>query len=170
MLVPTSATIGAPSPNTSGIRRYSSRAPVPYPATASGPPVVPTSAVVIATVIVVCSVLTAATSPTRRMSANNAHRSRPSPSRTTHRPDSTYHPSTTAISSDVPTTAAPPPAIPIAGTGPQPKISNGDNGTSSTTPRQMVNDGTSMLPVPRITLASAFASQTSVMPAKTTSE
>ena len=41
---------------------------------------------------------------------------------------------------------------------------------SSTTPRQMASDGTSMLPLPRTTLARAFISQTSALPAKTTSE
>ena len=56
------------------------------------------------------------------------------------------------------------------GTGPTPKISSGESGTSSTTPTQIASDGTSMLPVPRITLASAFISQTSTVPANTTFE
>ena len=70
----------------------------------------------------------------------------------------------------VSTTAMPPPAMPIAGIGPKPKISTGDSGTSNTTPTQIASDGTSMLPVPRSTLASAFISQTSTAPAKTTFE
>ena len=67
-------------------------------------------------------------------------------------------------------TATPPPAMPSAGNGPQPKISRGESGTSTTTPRQTASAGTSMFPVPRITLASAFISQTSRLPAKTTFE
>ncbi len=60
--------------------------------------------------------------------------------------------------------------MPNAGTGPQPKIRSGDNGTSRTTPTQMASDGSIMLPVPRITLASACVSHTSTLPAKTTFE
>src|SRR5262249_1020722 len=74
ILVPTSATSGAPRPNTNGISRYSSRAPVPYPATAFGPPPAPTSAVVKTNTSVVCNVLTVPTAPTRRMSTNSALR------------------------------------------------------------------------------------------------
>ena len=64
----------------------------------------------------------------------------------------------------------PPPAMPSAGIGPRPKIRQGDSGTSSTTPAQIATDGTSMLPVPRSTLASAFISHTSTTPANTTFE
>ena len=60
--------------------------------------------------------------------------------------------------------------MPIAGTGPQPKIRSGESGTSSATARQTESAGTSMLPVPRIRLPSAFISQTSTLPAKTTFE
>ncbi len=68
------------------------------------------------------------------------------------------------------TTAAPAPAMPSAGNGPIPKMRQGESGTSSTTPRQTAADGTCMLPVPRITLASAFISHTSAVPANTTLE
>ena len=81
-----------------------------------------------------------------------------------------YHPSTNAVSAVVNTTATPPPAIPNAGNGPRPKIRHGDSGTSRTTLAQIASAGTNMLPVPRITLASAFISQTSVVPANTTLE
>ncbi len=64
----------------------------------------------------------------------------------------------------------PPPAMPSAGMGPNPKIRHGDSGTSNATPAQIATDGTSMLPVPRSTLASAFISQTSTTPANTTLE
>jgi hypothetical protein len=57
--------------------------------------------------------------------------------------------------------------MPSAGNGPRPKIRHGDSGTSSTTPPLAASAGTSMLPVPRITLASAFVSQISGVPAKT---
>ncbi len=60
--------------------------------------------------------------------------------------------------------------MPSAGTGPKPKMRQGESGTSSTTPRQTASDGTIMLPVPRITLASAFISHTSAVPANTTFE
>ena len=60
--------------------------------------------------------------------------------------------------------------MPIAGTGPSPKISRGDSGISNTTPTQIATDGTSILPVPRSTLASAFSSHTSAAPANTTLE
>ena len=81
-----------------------------------------------------------------------------------------YQPSTSAVSAVVNTTATPPPAMPSAGNGPRPKIRHGDSGTSSTTLAQIASAGTNMLPVPRITLASAFISQTSVVPANTTLE
>lgn len=58
----------------------------------------------------------------------------------------------------------------MAGNGPIPKIRHGDSGISSTTPRQIASDGTNMLPVPRITLARAFISHTSGVPANTTVE
>ena len=60
--------------------------------------------------------------------------------------------------------------MPIAGNRPKPKISAGDSGTSSTTPIQIAIAGTNMLPVPRMTLASAFISQTSTVPPNTTLE
>ena len=60
--------------------------------------------------------------------------------------------------------------MPSAGIGPQPKIKSGDSGISSTTPMQTASEGTSMLPVPRMMLASAFISQTSTLPPNTTFE
>ena len=60
-----------------------------------------------------------------------------------------------------------PPAMPSAGTGPQPKISSGDKGTSAITPTTVTLAGTAMLPVPRITAASELKSQTSTAPANT---
>ncbi len=51
-----------------------------------------------------------------------------------------------------------------------PKISNGDTGTSTRTPTQMTNAGTSMLPVPRMTLAKPFITQSNTFPEKTTLE
>ena len=60
--------------------------------------------------------------------------------------------------------------MPSAGNGPIPKISMGDNGTSTTTPAQITAAGTSMLPVPRMTLARPLSSQSSTMPANTTFE
>ena len=51
-----------------------------------------------------------------------------------------------------------------------PKISIGESGTSTTTPAQITTAGTSMLPVPRITLASPFISHSSTLPANTTLE
>ena len=51
-----------------------------------------------------------------------------------------------------------------------PKISRGDNGTRTTTPTQMTNAGTSMLPVPRTTLAKPFMTQSNTLPANTTLE
>jgi hypothetical protein len=49
-------------------------------------------------------------------------------------------------------------------------MNSGDRGMSRATPTQMASEGTSMLPVPRITLASPFMSHTSHVPAKTTFE
>ena len=57
--------------------------------------------------------------------------------------------------------------MPSAGKGPQPKISAGDSGTSSTAPTEVTMAGTAMLPVPRITAASALNSHTSTAPANT---
>ncbi len=81
-----------------------------------------------------------------------------------------YQARITAISAVVATTATPPPAIPIAGKGPSPKMSSGESGTRRTTPTQTTVDGNSMLPVPRMTLASAFISHSRILPAKTTFE
>ena len=57
--------------------------------------------------------------------------------------------------------------MPSAGTGPQPKISNGDSGMSTAAPAQVTQAGTAMLPVPRITAASELNSHTSTAPANT---
>ncbi len=51
-----------------------------------------------------------------------------------------------------------------------PKSRQGDSGTSTTTPTQITTAGTSMLPVPRIALASAFMIQMKILPEKTTLE
>ncbi len=48
-----------------------------------------------------------------------------------------------------------------------PKIRQGESGTSTTTPTQITRAGTSMLPVPRITLAKPFMAQTRTLPLKT---
>ena len=58
----------------------------------------------------------------------------------------------------------------IRGTGPQPKMSSGDSGTSRTTPAQVTMAGTAMLPVPRTMLASELKSQTRMAPEKMTFE
>ena len=86
------------------------------------------------------------------------------------RPDQRYQAMTAVLSATVTTTTMPPPAMPIAGIGPNPNISTGESGTSRANPVQIASEGTSMLPVPRSTLASAFISQTSQAPAKTTFE
>ncbi len=51
-----------------------------------------------------------------------------------------------------------------------PKIRQGDNGTSATTPTKVTSAGTNILPVPRITLASAFMAHSSTLPPNTTLE
>ena len=51
-----------------------------------------------------------------------------------------------------------------------PKISSGDSGTSTTTPTQITDPGTSILPVPRMMLAKPLSSQSSTLPANTTFE
>ncbi len=125
---------------------------------------------VIATVKVVCNVLSAPTPPTRRMSAKNAHLRRAKRKRTSEAPLRMYQARIAAISAVVATTATPPPATPSAGIGPKPKMNSGDSGISRATPMQMTIDGKSILPVPRMTLASAFMSHTRMLPAKTTFE
>src|SRR3984957_5309251 len=67
MQVPTIAATGVPRPNTSGIRRNSSRAPVPYPATAAGP-IRPARPVAVAILTLVDKLTTEDAPPTRRMS------------------------------------------------------------------------------------------------------
>src|SRR5215813_6582801 len=136
MLVPTRATKGAPRPKTSGTSRNSSLPPVPYPAIALGPPAAPTSAVVRATVIIVCDVVTEATAPTRKMSANIRHCRRAHRNCATLRLDNTYQPRIAADNPVVEITANPAPVMPSAGIGPNPKIKHGDNGTSRATPAQ----------------------------------
>jgi len=94
IFVPTNATSGAPRPKTIGISRYSSRAPVPYPAAAPGPAVVATNAVTSAMITFVCNEVTEATAPTPRMLRNSGQRSRDIRKRAILRPDKTYQPST----------------------------------------------------------------------------
>ena len=89
---------------------------------------------------------------------------------TTLRPDSTYHASATSPVANEMSIATPPPAMPSAGNGPIPKISTGESGTRMTVQPQMTSAGTSMLPVPRTALASAFISHSRVLPANTTFE
>lgn len=57
--------------------------------------------------------------------------------------------------------------MPIAGTGPQPKMSSGDSGISTTTPATVTLAGTAMLPVPRITAASELNNHTRTAPVNT---
>jgi hypothetical protein len=104
------------------------------------------------------------------MSAKSARRSRDRRNRTTLRPAAMYAASTAATSAVVDTTAMPAPAMPSAGNGPTPKIRQGDSGTRRTIPVETASDGTSMLPVPRMTLASAFISHTRGVPRNTTLE
>src|SRR4051812_23604160 len=106
-------------------------------------------AVVSATVSVVCSVLSAPTAPTRRMSKNSAPERRVSFGRRRLWRENRYAASTAAVSALVRTTATPAPAMPSAGIGPMPKMRSGERGTSSATPMHAASDGTSMLPVPR---------------------
>ena len=54
-----------------------------------------------------------------------------------------------------------------AGSGPQPKISRRDSGTSTTAPITVTMAGNAMLPVPRITADSELNSHTSTAPANT---
>ena len=60
-----------------------------------------------------------------------------------------------------------PPAAPSAGSGPNPKISAADSGTSSAAPAIVTTAGTKVLPVPRMTLASVLNSQIRMTPANT---
>ncbi len=60
--------------------------------------------------------------------------------------------------------------MPMAGTGPQPKIRSGDSGISSTSPTVATPAGTAMLPVPRITADSALKTQMTTAPANTQPE
>jgi hypothetical protein len=64
------------------------------------------------------------------------------------------------------TTAAAPPAMPRAGTGPAPKISSGETGIRTTAPAVVTVAGKAMLPVPRITAASELNGQSGTAPAK----
>src|SRR5215204_7181192 len=81
-------------------------------------------AVVSATVSVVCSVLSAPTAPTRRMSKNSAPERRVSFRRRRLWRENRYAASTTAVSALVRTTATPAPAMPSAGIGPMPRHPN----------------------------------------------
>ena len=63
MFIPTIATSVPPMPKTTGLSKYSSRAPVPYPATSAGPNQLPTIDVVKAIVRLVCSDVIAARYP-----------------------------------------------------------------------------------------------------------
>ena len=54
--------------------------------------------------------------------------------------------------------------------GPSPKINSGESGTSAIAPAQITSAGTNMFPVPRITLARPFITQSSMLPPNTTFE
>ena len=157
-------------PKASGTSRYSRRTPVPKPATACMPAPVATSAVAPAMMTLVSTVVMEDNSPTCRISRMCRHASGARLSLTTQRPDRMNHSIASAPPTKNSTMATPPPAIPRPGSGPTPKISRGDKGMSSTTPAQVTSAGNSMLPVPRITLASAFINQSAMLPAKTTFE
>jgi hypothetical protein len=49
-------------------------------------------------------------------------------------------------------------------------MNSGESGINRMTPPQIASDGTSMLPVPRSTLASALSTHTRTQPANTTFE
>ena len=51
-----------------------------------------------------------------------------------------------------------------------PNIKQGESGTRITIPPQITSAGNNMLPVPRMTLASAFITQSKTFPANTTFE
>ncbi|MNN75415.1 hypothetical protein D3C81_1917190 [compost metagenome] len=57
--------------------------------------------------------------------------------------------------------------MPRPGSGPQPKISKGDSGISTSAPATVTLAGISMLPVARIMAASALNTHTSTAPEKT---
>ena len=118
----------------------------------------------------VCNVETVATAPTERIALKKRRCNRAKRTRTTLRPDSTYHASATRPAANDVSIATPPPAMPSAGNGPIPKISSGESGTRITVQPQMTSAGTSMLPVPRTALASAFMSHSKMLPANTTFE
>jgi hypothetical protein len=118
----------------------------------------------------VCTDVSEATAPTPRIFRNSGQRSRAGRSRARLRPERTYQARTAVPAALNRTIATPPPAIPSAGMGPRPKIRHGESGTSTTTPTQITNAGTTMLPVPRMTLASPFIAHSSTFPANTTFE
>jgi hypothetical protein len=60
--------------------------------------------------------------------------------------------------------------MPSRGNGPQPKMRPGDKGISTAAPAQVTAAGTAILPVPRITFASALNTQIRTAPEKTTWE
>jgi hypothetical protein len=66
--------------------------------------------------------------------------------------------------------ATAPPATPSRGNGPQPRIRQGDSGTRITVRPTLTPAGTTMFPVPRMTLAKALNTQIKTIPAKTMSE
>ena len=60
--------------------------------------------------------------------------------------------------------------MPSGGIGPKPKINSGESGTKASAPAQITSAGTSILPVPRITLARPFITHSSTLPPNTTLE
>ena len=80
-------------------------------------------------VTLVCSVEIVATAPTLRIALKKRRCKRASRTRTTLRPESTYHAIVVVPMANEITIATPPPAMPSAGNGPMPKISSGESGT-----------------------------------------
>src|SRR5438093_224907 len=64
------------------------------------------------------------------------------------------------------TTATAPPATPSRGSGPHPKMRQGDKGIRAAAPTEVTAAGIAMLPVPRITFASELKTQIRIAPEK----
>ncbi|MNV62918.1 hypothetical protein D3C71_1554860 [compost metagenome] len=67
-------------------------------------------------------------------------------------------------------TAAPPPATPSCGKGPQPKINGGDKITRRNAPEMMTRAGTFTLPAPRRAAESKAVIQMGIEPVNTIPE
>ena len=131
----------------------------------------PTSAVVSATVSVVCRVLIEPT----RADAQDVGEQRPAQPRADAAAprcgrERMYQASTAAVSAVVRHGRRRRRRCRAPGSGRSRRSAAATAAPAATTPTQTASDGTSMLPVPRMTLASAFISQTSTVPANTTFE